>query len=186
MSKLTKILALLALLLPLAIASCNMDRSSGKNGSGSIDSSLIPDTEVSGATIELYKGREMTTKILADRIVKFEAKDSTMGYGLNIDILDSVGHVTSVVVGDSGVIQEETGILNIYGNVVVTTDDGRKLETDSLHWNSKTDQVETDAYVRITKGDDVLTGWGLEADQGLKRVKILKASGSVIDSTMLK
>jgi hypothetical protein len=42
--------------------------------------------------------------------------------------------------------------------------------------------IETDAFVRITKDDNVTTGWGLETDKSLSRIRILKASGTIRDS----
>ena len=78
-----------------------------------------------------------------------------------------------------GVIREQTGQLSIFGNVVVITEDNTKLETDYLFWNTTTDKIYTDAFVRITSEDGVLTGWGLEADQRLSSYQILsRVSGS--------
>jgi len=180
-------IAILCLPVALLVVACDSNQTTDKVATGDIDSSLLPDTEVTGATIYLYDRGHVTTRIQADRILKFESRDSTMGYTLVIDVLDTLARVTSNVVGDSGIIKEEAGFLHIFGHVVVVTDDGRKLETEHLQWDSNTDQIETDAFVKITKGeDDIMTGWGMIADKGLKRVRIMRASGSTRDSSLVR
>jgi LPS export ABC transporter protein LptC len=177
--KLSYFLVLLSLSLA---AGCNTEQSTNRTGTTEADSTILPDSEVTGATIYLYDEGRVTTRILAGRLLKFESIDSTIGYDLDIDFLDSLGETTSEVVGDSGVIREDTGLLHIFGNVVVTTRDGRTMETEHLRWNSATEMIETDAFVRITKDDNVTTGWGLETDKSLSRIRILKASGTIRDS----
>ena len=59
-----------------------------------------------------------------------------------------------------------------FGNVVVTTTDGKVLETDSLYWNSDSSKIVTECFVRLTEGSDVVTGYGLECDPDLGTVDI--------------
>ncbi len=174
------------LLAVLLVAGCNSERIADKSTPSESDSLLIPDAEVYGATIQLYDKGRVTTKILADKIVKFDSIDSTMGYDLDIDFYDSTGAVSSHVVGDSGVIRENAGLLHIFGNVVVVTNDNRKLNTDDLLWNKATNKITTDAFVRITRGKDVVTGWGLVANNDLSQVTIKKASGEMSDTTLTR
>ncbi|MCX6836090.1 MAG: LPS export ABC transporter periplasmic protein LptC [candidate division Zixibacteria bacterium] len=148
-----------------------------------VDSVLRPDSEVHGATVYLYDGGRMTTEIRADMIRRFEAKDSTMGYKLDIDFLDSLGKISSNLVSDSGVIREKTGRLDVFSKVVVVTQDSARLDTEYLRWNPERDKIESDAYVKFTRGDNVVTGWGMEADSDLGRLKILsQVSGTVTES----
>jgi lipopolysaccharide export system protein LptC len=206
--------SIVLLLVLLFAAGCGDDKSNSNLASTS-DSLSKPDSEVRGAKIFLYDRGEVTTKILATRIVKFEALDSTVAFKLNIDMLDSTGRVTTKVVGDSGIIRDNKGLMkiygnldvnvldtagkvttnivgdsgtfhennemaDIYGNVVVVTEDSARLETDYLWYDPLTRRIKTDAFVRITRGKDVVTGWGLDADNKLTRIKILnKVSGQL-------
>ncbi len=182
-----KIYTPLAVSLVLLLAGCGGDNSNTSNVASTNDSLARPDSEVSGAKIYLYDKGEITSAIMSEKIIKFEEKDSTMAYRLDIDIYDSTGHVSTEVVGDSGIIREAKGVINIYGNVVVITDDSTKLETEYLWWDSNTDRIKTDAFVRITRGEDVITGWGLDADNRLKDFKILsQVSGTIEDPEKLQ
>ena len=167
------------------LGGCGQKTTSESDQSTPADSALRPDSEVSGATIHLYDREEITTEIRADLIRRFESIDSTMGYVLDIDFFDSLGQISSNLIGDSGVIRETSGQLQVYGRVVVVTKDSARLETDYLNWNPDRGKIESDAYVKFTRGEDIMTGWGMEADPDLGRLKIVsQVSGSVSEDKM--
>jgi len=170
--------SLLLTALLLGAAGCG-ERPVSDRSAGVADSTLQPDSEVFGATLYLYDGNRVTTEIRADRIVRFETIDSTMGYQLDVDFFDSLGQINSNLVGDSGVIREKVNQMEVYGQVVVVTRDSTRLDTDYLRWNPERNLIESDAYVIFTRGDTVVTGWGMEADSDLRRFKIRsQVSGS--------
>lgn len=163
------------------MAGCDRETGSEIDQTAGADSVLKPDSEVLGATVYLYDGALITTEIRADTIRRFEAIDSTMGYVLDIDFFDSTGNVSSNLIGDSGVIRETSNALQVFGRVVVVTNDSGRLETDFLKWSPDRGKIESDAFVRFTRGEDVrMSGWGMEADPDLGRLRILSdVSGSV-------
>ncbi len=175
----TKTLTALMLLM-LAFVGCS-DRTVSDNGqSGAVDSLGRPDSEISGATMYLYTRGEKTTEIRADRIVRFVEIDSTMAYVLDVDFLDSLGEITSTLVGDSGIIREGSEYMEVYGHVVVETRDSMRLDTDFLVWDPKIDKIHTDAFVTITMPERTVSGWGLEAPRDLSRFRILsQISGDI-------
>lgn len=176
--KLPLALAAGLLLVGLLFGCSSRDRSTDTPAAA--DSVARPDAEVSGARILLYNKGTVTTVIHARTINNFENTDSSMGYHLDIDLYNSEGEPSTHVVADSGIIRENTNLLNLYGHVVVDTRDSTRLETDYLRWNPKVNRIQTDAFVKITKKGDVITGWGLDADRELTRIKILRqVSGSV-------
>jgi len=171
-----------SLLLAALVVGCSNQNASKDSPPAAVDSALLPDSEVSGATIYLFHRGELTTEIRADRILKFEAADSTMAYQLDIDFLDSAGQLISNLVSDSGIIRETSNHLQAYGHVVVFTHDSLKLETDFLTWNPEINKIQTDAFVKFTKNSNIFTGWGMEANRDLSRLRILnQISSNAID-----
>jgi LPS export ABC transporter protein LptC len=138
------------------------------------DSVLVPDATGHGLNIYLYDQGEVTAEIESETMVKFEKLDSTMAREVDVTAYDSTGQRNGHLVGDSAVIREKTGRMDIYGDVVFVAEDGTTLKTDYLRWNPNTSQIETESFVRITRGRDWATGWILRADQNLKRWVILK------------
>jgi LPS export ABC transporter protein LptC len=178
-------LVLLACLAILSVAGCDNQKSYKPDGSSLGDTARRPDSELRGAQISLYQGKNLTTGIQADKILKFEAQDSAVAYRLTIQFYDSTGKVVSNLVGDSGVVRELKGLFEIYGNVVgKSVDQDVTLKTDYLKWNPEVNRVQTDAFITLSKGNDVHTGYGFEADRGFSHIKILReVSGTVSEST---
>ena len=101
------IAGILALLVAgFGISGCGRQDGRSANSNTVIDTTNRPDAIVAGATIFLYEGTIVTTEIEAELIHKFDELDSTMGYVLDINVMDSSGSVVSTIVGDSGVIRE--------------------------------------------------------------------------------
>jgi len=178
-----RLIFVILMLVAAAFYGCADQPGTAKSQDGLLDSASKPDSDIRGATVYLYSKGTITTEIRAERIVKFEEIDSTMGYVLDVDFLDSVGEVSSNLVGDSGVIRERDDHMEVYGHVVVVTADDRRLDTDFLVWDARINKIHTDAFVRVLLPGDTVTGWGLEAPRDLSRFKILnQVSGSVSGS----
>lgn len=180
------ILKYLLLAVSLFLIGCSSGKVSD-NQTDINDSILLPDSEVRVATIELYDADRITAQIYADKILNYKPFDSMMAFTLDINILDSLKNTSTHIVGDSGIIKEGSGVVHIYGNVVVVTEDSTILETDYLWWDSNTNRIKTDSFVKITQEDDIITGFGLDADNKLNSFKILnQVSGKVSNAEKLE
>jgi LPS export ABC transporter protein LptC len=165
-------IAILVLLLGTA---CSRDESSAP-----APAAEVPDQIIENSTITFSEEGVRTAAIFAEYVEVYERKDLKKAKKLVVDFYDQEGTHTSVLEADSGVIQERQQKFEALGNVVVTTEKGIKLLTQSLRWNPKTSKIVTDDFVTITKGEDVITGYGLEADEELKDLVIKrKVSGQI-------
>lgn len=172
-----------ALFLTAALLTGCSHKTVSQGDQGAVDSTLRPDSEVSGATIFLYDRDRVTAEIRSNTMRRFEAIDSTIGYVLDVDFFDSTGQISSNLVADSGVIREKDDRFEVFGKVIVTTQDSARLDTQFLRWDPQRKKIESDAYVKFTRRADIMTGWGMEADPDLGRLKILsQVSGSVSES----
>ncbi len=134
----------------------------------------LPDQILSNATMVFTQDGVRTTVIKAKTVATWSNKDLTQAESLWVDFFDENGEHTSHLVADSGWIKEKEQTLAVWGNVRVITDEAVKLETQTLNWNPSTNKITTEDFITITKDKDVITGYGLEADQQLKDVKIKK------------
>jgi LPS export ABC transporter protein LptC len=66
------------------------------------------------------------------------------------------------IVGDSGEYLQKERKIELRGNVVVTSSDGLRLETDVLRWNGDERRLWTDAPVTFTAPGGVVKGQTLE------------------------
>ena len=71
-----------------------------------------------------------------------------------------------------GTYNVRTGIMEGRGNVVVTSEDGRKLETPQLRYDPGRNEITSDSSFVMTTATDVVTGVGFTADPNLNTVRI--------------
>lgn len=72
----------------------------------------------------------------------------------------------------TGIIDQTSGNMHLEKDVVITSERGTQLVTDSLDWNRNKDVVKTKDPVVITDEGLKLTGTGMEAKPGLKTAQI--------------
>lgn len=135
---------------------------------------VVPDQVIENSSITFSEEGIRSATILAQYVEVYEKLDLKKAKQIQVDFYDADGNRTSVLVADSGLIQERKQKVQALGNVVVTTEEGIKLETESLRWDPQSAKIITDDFVTITKDEDVITGYGLEADQELKHFVIKK------------
>lgn len=85
------------------------------------------------------------------------------------------------VVAKIGIVDQISGKMHLEEDVVITSESGQKLITDSLDWNRNEDLVTTQDDVMITGDKMIVTGTGMRAQPGLKLAKIKKDVTVIID-----
>ncbi|MBD3170458.1 MAG: LPS export ABC transporter periplasmic protein LptC [candidate division Zixibacteria bacterium] len=162
---------LIALLLILSFSGCT-DPEPPRTNEQSVE---YPQSELYNSTIILTAKGVKNTELNAEYIAKYKDKKETFTRGIDAVFYNEEGEKISDLVADSGWVNEETQMMEVLGNVVVVNDEGVKLETESLRWDPQIDKIVTDDFVKITTEDgDILTGYGLQTDQRLRKFKILK------------
>lgn len=115
----------------------------------------------------------LTTAVIdAKYIEKRFGEKNTMARDITAYFYDSTGTMTSWLVADSGFVNEDENVLNVFGDVEVTSKDSVKLYTQTLSWNQSMNSVVTDDYVEIHRGEDIIRGYGLVTDRNLKEYTI--------------
>jgi LPS export ABC transporter protein LptC len=66
------------------------------------------------------------------------------------------------IVGEEGDLDKSTNNVEVRRNVVVTSNDGLRLETAVLRWEAESRRLWTDAPVLITSNGSVVRGTGLD------------------------
>jgi len=66
------------------------------------------------------------------------------------------------IVGDEGELDRTTNNVQVRGNVVVTSNDGLRLETAVLRWEAEAKRLWTDMPVTLTRNGSTVRGSGLD------------------------
>lgn len=89
----------------------------------------------------------------------------------NVDA-NAYGEQKVNVTAQTGTINQTTGEMKLEKDVVVKSEQGTQMMTDSLNWDRNKDLVSTNDSVIITDKSMTVTGKGLEAQPGLKNATI--------------
>lgn len=98
-------------------------------------------------------------QLKADQALVFEAEGRTSLRRIDLKVHERSRAWT--VVGEEGDLDRDKN-LEIRRNVVLTSDDGLRLETTVLRWHGADRRLWTDAPVRIVQGGAVIDGKALD------------------------
>ncbi len=132
----------------------------------------LPDEVIRGFVTEETDSGRVQWRLSSPAATRYHGRNEFMMERPRIEFFDDRGGLRTVLEADSGRYDQLSRDLLAWGHVVVTASRGDVLETDSLHYVNARDVVETDAWVRLTRGNDVVTGYGLECDRDLTEVHI--------------
>ena len=133
----------------------------------------IPLQIVEGMTLRETKAGILRWVLYADTAYHYGEGELTRLVGLRVDFYHETGDsIQSSLTAREGEMDPETRDLIARDSVRVMTDEGSLLETELLRWDQATEQVVSDRFVRLTRGDTIVTGVGIETDAALKTYRI--------------
>jgi len=161
----------LALLLALPLyLSCEGVGDDGR----SVYTEDVPDQEFSDfTTVESDSG--IVKWVLSAPVARvYNASKLLVTDDPRIEFYNEDGTLASVLLAKKGEYNQVTHDLTALGDVIVTSSEGYTLETESLVWVERLEEIHTEDFVRFIKGEDVLTGYGFRSDPNLENVEIMK------------
>ncbi|MEX1186622.1 MAG: LPS export ABC transporter periplasmic protein LptC [Gemmatimonadaceae bacterium] len=168
---------LLALSLLLALASACDDKREPPvlTRSAMADSA---DQVMFGASFNMTDRGVIRAELQADTAYFFDDNTRIELDDVNTTFYTVAGMKDAVLTSDRGRYSTRLGNMTAYGNVVVNTEDGRRIVTPELHYNQSANQFTSDSQFVMTEPGRRIAGVGFRSDPGLKNVQVLSgASG---------
>ncbi|VAW14015.1 hypothetical protein MNBD_BACTEROID05-1278, partial [hydrothermal vent metagenome] len=81
---------------------------------------------------------------------------------------------TMNITADTGRIDQTKGTMFLQDDVIITSENGSQLLTDSLSWDKETSVVSTEDKVLITDERMTVSGKGIKANTRMKTAKVLE------------
>jgi len=147
--------------------------SSGDKGKDISIKSDLPTQELWDARVNFSEGAQRRAVLEAKYIAKYEEQLLTRAKGLRVTFLDSAGLADGVLLADSGVIHDNTNLIEVFGQVKFYSMEGETLWTDYLFWDPKDELVKTKSYVKLVRNGEYLEGNGMETDIHFENVKFI-------------
>ena len=131
--------------------------------------------------ITLTKKGNITAKIKSEVLKKNnQSFQLELFDNVNVDLFDENFQQKSLIKSQSAMVNEKENRIKAYGSVVVISDDGKILMTDSLTWDNNSDKIYTDANLEfITSDFDTLYGTGFKSNIDLTNWNILQPRGRI-------
>ncbi len=139
----------------------------------------IPDQESWNVTITITENGLTRSIVRAGHLEKYDDKKYILLDGnVDVDFFDEKEIHTTNLKSVSAEVEERNDFMRAMENVVVVSDSGVTLYTDTLVWDSKEELIYTEDKVMMTTEEgDTLYGIGFESDIELENWRILKPSG---------
>lgn len=132
------------------------------------------------AQFTMSEGGRPRAVIAAPRMEQYRTSDSTYSVWRSMSdttrvrlyLYDSEGDSSATLTADSLVFQDRKGLLDAYRNVVVVTENNKRLHTEHLVWRQADRKIRTRRFVRIRTPTEVVQGNGLVADEDLETYQL--------------
>ncbi|HLO73905.1 MAG TPA: LPS export ABC transporter periplasmic protein LptC [Flavobacterium sp.] len=99
--------------------------------------------------------------------------------GIHLTLMDEKGN-KSTVVADYAISYKKTEIIDLQGNVIITSHDGKKLETSQLYFDQKNEWFFTEKLFKYTdEAGGYLEGPGVDFSKDFKIFNMQKSNGEV-------
>ena len=122
----------------------------------------------------------LKVKIIATTIKRFKdiQPQLVLSNGLEVIFYNDSGLVRSVLKAANAKVDEINNIMIASESVVLTSSEGKKMETEELIWNENKNKIYTDRKVVITTGKEVIEGEGFESNPDFSQYLISKIHGT--------
>jgi len=121
-----------------------------------------PDQVLFDATITDTTEGDRRWILDSERLEKQTKSDMAELFTVHMDFYKA-DTLYSTLTSERGRANLKTKLLHAWGDVVVVTRDGRRLETEDLTYDNARGRIHNEVFNRFTRGDDVMTGIGMEA-----------------------
>lgn len=131
-----------------------------------------PEQVIENMEVTFTEQGRRTGVLKADSVAIYRQGEVQKGKKIQVDFYDQEGQRVSTLTAMSGIYDSKAEEIEAQGDVVVISEAGVRLETDVLRWRKKTNRIFTHAFVKITRGNNLVSGYGLDTDPRLEDLHI--------------
>jgi LPS export ABC transporter protein LptC len=98
--------------------------------------------------------------------------------GVNLDFFDDDNNKSNVV-ADYALTYLDTDLIDLRGNVVLTTHENDTLFADQLFYDQKTEWLFTNQPVRFVRQNEIINGNGFDSNRNFTNAEVLETTGII-------
>ena len=136
--------------------------------------------QIKGAELLHTENGKIKVRIVANKIERFQNQQPGLIFSKHMEVYfyNDSSELKSTLMANDASIDEDKKIMLAQNNVVLTSSNDKKLETEELVWDEKQDKIYTDKKVKITIGNEVIYGEGFISNPDFSEYSITKIHGT--------
>ncbi|MBT8185248.1 MAG: LPS export ABC transporter periplasmic protein LptC [Eudoraea sp.] len=105
----------------------------------------------------------------------------TFPEGLQVEYYDKENN-KSTITADYGILYSSTNLIDLQGNVILETHDGKRLETSQLYYDKSNEWIFTEAVFQYTNPEDgtIMEGQGMDFNKEFSVLEAHKTTGLML------
>lgn len=97
-----------------------------------------------------------------------------------VTFFTATGAKDAVLTSRHGTYNNRTSNMIARKNVIVVSEDGRRLTTEELIYNQQKNEISSDSAFRLTEPNREVSGIGFRSDPNMKNILILKGASGLV------
>ena len=136
--------------------------------------------QIKGAELLHTENGKIKVRIVANKIERFQDQQPGLIFSEKMEVYfyNDSSELQSTLMANDASIDEDTKIMLAQNNVILISNDDKKLETEELVWDEKQEKIYTDKKVKITTGKEVVYGEGFTSNPDFSQYSIIKIHGT--------
>ncbi len=98
--------------------------------------------------------------------------------GIDLDLFDEQNQKSNVI-ADYAIVYDKTGIIDLQGNVVLSSTNKDTLFAEQLYYDQNREWLFTNKPVTFRTGRDVINGKGFDSDTKFTKAQVLEIDGII-------
>jgi len=121
-------------------------------------------------------------KVEADKFFIFDDEPDPYWYypeKIHVEMFDTLFRVEASFDADTAYFYSNRKLWRAVGNVEIENLNGERFETSEIYWDQNAEELYSDKFIKITKGDFINTGIGFKSNQSLTRYQIYQSGAEI-------
>lgn len=146
------------------------------------ENQAIPSLEIEDFETFISDSGRVKYHIITPLLLDFANKEEpTTEYpkGGQIMTYDTTNVIQSQIKCKYAIFYKDDNLWDLRNDVEVINEDGTVFNTEQLFWDQRKEIIYTEKFVKITTKKDINTGYGLTANQNMRKYQLKNYSGSI-------
>ena len=120
-------------------------------------------------------------RLTSPKVLRYDGQKPHIEYPLGLEVFsfNPLGEQESFMRADYAIQHLGDKTIEAKGGVILENHKGEKLETETLIWNEKKEQIFTEAQVKITKQGQLIIGEGFESNISFSNYTLKNSRGII-------